>query len=200
MGSSLASSPVKDPSIILCACSYASLTHDLMTERPIHCERTSPSGVMSQTMENARRSVPGLRLQRSWQRRCGSMGSTRCTRYTLVDRCEATSSSGVWGLTKCETSAMWTPIRRRPPGSASTLRASSRSRAVRGSIVNTRAGLKSLRLASSSSEIDQGMAGRQSRASCGKSASTMPSAARIAAVSDSISPACPMDSRICASG
>mmetsp|Transcript_30454 Transcript_30454/g.54551 ORF Transcript_30454/g.54551 Transcript_30454/m.54551 type:complete len:204 (+) Transcript_30454:904-1515(+) len=128
------------------------------------------------------------------------MGITRCTRYTLVLRLTASSSSAVFGFTKWVTSAMWTPMRRSPLSSLCTLRASSRSLAVRGSMVKTRTDLKSRRLAISSSSTSHGLSGRQSITSCEKSASSIPSAARIAAVSVSISPACPMDSRTCANG
>mmetsp|Transcript_11210 Transcript_11210/g.28759 ORF Transcript_11210/g.28759 Transcript_11210/m.28759 type:complete len:612 (+) Transcript_11210:353-2188(+) len=202
-GMGIGSSPslaVKSPSMMRCACSYASLTQERMTVRPSHCDSMLPSGVMSHTAENARRSTPGLRLHSSWHSRCGSIGMTRCTRYTLVQRDAASSSNAVSGLTKWVTSAMCTPMRSSPLSSRSTLSASSRSRAVRGSMVKTRTDLKS-RLASISVWVtSQGLSGRQSITSWEKSASSMPSAARMAAVSVSISPAWPIDSRTCASG
>lgn len=52
-------------------------------------------------MEKARRGVPGSRLHSSSHKRRGSMGMTRSTRYTLVPRRRASSSSGL--------SALWAP-------------------------------------------------------------------------------------------
>ena len=64
------------------------------------------------------------------------MGMTRCTRYTLVALSAALASKAEPGGMKCETSAMCTPTRQLPPGRLSTDNASSKSRAVGGSMLN----------------------------------------------------------------
>src|SRR5436305_871794 len=65
----------------------------------------------------------------------GSIGSTRSGRYTLVPRCRASRSSGLFERTKCDTSAMCTPSRQWPFSIRSSEMASSKSRASTGSIV-----------------------------------------------------------------
>ena len=65
----------------------------------------------------------------------GSIGITRSGRYTLVARSCASRSSGVFGCTKCDTSAMCTPSSQWPLSSRSSEIASSKSRASTGSIV-----------------------------------------------------------------
>lgn len=63
------------------------------------------------------------------------MGITLSTRYTLVPLSRASASSALPAGTKYATSAMCTPTRKLPPGSASIDRASSRSLAVGGSML-----------------------------------------------------------------
>lgn len=65
-----------------------------------------------------------------------------------------------FGLTKCETSAICTPTSKVPSSSLLICRASSRSRAVSGSIVNTLHDLKSFLASISVCGIAQGVGGR----------------------------------------
>ena len=65
------------------------------------------------------------------------MGMTRWVRYTLVARWAALASRAEPGGVKCETSAMCTPMRNCPSPRSSMDRASSRSLAVGGSMLNS---------------------------------------------------------------
>lgn len=71
-GGSWPSSALKWPSIISCACSYASLAQVRMMERPVHWFIMCPSGVSSHTMENAKRSTPAQEGGVLWAVGCQS--------------------------------------------------------------------------------------------------------------------------------
>mmetsp|Transcript_30979 Transcript_30979/g.79025 ORF Transcript_30979/g.79025 Transcript_30979/m.79025 type:complete len:368 (+) Transcript_30979:1865-2968(+) len=168
-----------------------------MMERPAHCSWITPASSSSHSTLKAKRSTPGFRLHSSSHSRRGSMGITRCTRYTLVERRPASMSSAEKGGMKCATSAMCTPTFHLPGllGTGWMCRASSRSLAVGGSMENTRCDLKSLRPDRSWSLTFQGVLGRHASTSGSKSSLLTPCSSRMAAVSLSISPACPSDAR-----
>lgn len=123
--------------MISCAVSYANLAFDLIMvfwTRP-RLESTCPSAPTSKKQENVSRSTPGLSEHRFSHSSRGSIGSTWCGKYTEVVRRRASSSKGVFSATKWPTSAICTPTSNTPSLTFSTLNASSRSRAVIGSIV-----------------------------------------------------------------
>ena len=100
--------------------------------------------------ENASLSSPGTSEQTPFDSCSGSIGTTLSTRYTLVERRYASLSRGLPGVTKCETSAMWTPSTLLPFLSVSSESASSKSRAIAGSHVNMNFRRRSSRLPASS--------------------------------------------------
>lgn len=167
-------SPSALPSMTLWASLYASFVADLkahslnMTKQlkvreileknthltmvlPNHFFTTLASFVMVKTTENARRSCPGRRLQSCSLSAGGSIGTARCTKYTLVARFLASRSRAVLGFTKNDTSAMWTPISYVPSSLALTDNASSKSLADAGSIEKMRSPRRSLRVSNSRS-------------------------------------------------
>lgn len=99
-----------------CALSYVSLAADLhdllahiastgkgtnlMIVFPNHLPVIMPSTVMVNTAEKASRSACCVKLQSSSERVGGSIGTARCTRYTVVARLRASLSREVLGLTK----------------------------------------------------------------------------------------------------
>ncbi len=106
-----------------------------MTVSPNHTFSTFASLSRVNIAETVRRSSFGFNEQRSVERICGSIGMVRSTRYTLVARSRASVSSALPGFTKNETSAMWTPTSNFPSESCRTERASSKSLASKGSMV-----------------------------------------------------------------
>mmetsp|Transcript_57793 Transcript_57793/g.183199 ORF Transcript_57793/g.183199 Transcript_57793/m.183199 type:complete len:337 (+) Transcript_57793:2631-3641(+) len=95
---------------------------------------------------------------------------------------------------------MCTPTLNVPLAVISMERASSRSRAVGGSMEKMRCSRKSRRFLISSCEMDHGVAGRHASASSSNSAGWIWCWNMSAAVSVSMSPACPSASRTAASG
>jgi len=66
----------------------------------------SALGVISHNTENAKRSTCCRNEHRFVPSSSGSISIRLSTRYTVVQRLAASSSIGVVGLTKCDTSAM----------------------------------------------------------------------------------------------
>mmetsp|Transcript_580 Transcript_580/g.2681 ORF Transcript_580/g.2681 Transcript_580/m.2681 type:complete len:326 (-) Transcript_580:140-1117(-) len=173
-----------------------------MIPRPNHSLMICPSGVISHSTLKVRRSTPGLSEHRSSHRSLGSMGITLCTRYVDVALRRASSSRAESAGMKWLTSAMCTPTSRVPSGRISAWSASSRSRAVGGSMDATLTPVKSLLTARSDSGTSHvfpdslgGTSGRHPSAATVKSSSPrMLFSAMSAAVSVSSSPAIPRDS------
>ena len=179
-------------SIMSWACSYAILTRERIIPLPFHSSKISPFSDICQTMEKVKRSSPGFKLHSSSHKRRGSMGITFCTMYVDVALSMATSSNAVPLRTKKLTSAMCTPTSKRPSWIFLQWTASSRSLAVRGSIVKTQSSRKSLLYSNSFSGIFQGVSwGKHARASSEKGPESIPYSKRIPSVSGSISPASP---------
>ena len=142
---------------------------------------TTPPRVIFHSTENVNLSTPGLSEHRFSHKSLGNIGKMVCTRYVVVPRSLASASSGVSGLTKCDTSAMCTPTFRQPSGKTWTLSASSKSRAVGGSMLKTSFSLKSTRRFISSGGIFQCSPtltfGKHAAASALKSPLSMPCSA-----------------------
>ena len=95
----------------------------------------------------------------------GSIGSTAPGTYTLVARRRASRSSAESSATYADTSAMWTQTRTLASSSRSAEIASSKSRAVTGSIVNVTRSRRSRRGAVAAGPGGSRPASRASRAS-----------------------------------
>ncbi len=106
----------------------------------------------------ANRSCPGTSEQAPLESSTGSIGSTAPGTYTLVPRRYASRSTGERGLTYALTSAICTHTRQPPPSSVRAEMASSKSRALAGSIVNVGSDRRSRRAPAAStgaSEADR---------------------------------------------
>ena len=77
-----------------------------MMPRPNHSLLTTPSGVISHSTLNVRRSTPGLSEHRSSHSSLGSIGITLCTKYVDVALCCASLSNADPAGMKWLTSAM----------------------------------------------------------------------------------------------
>ncbi len=133
-----------------------------MTTAPLHSSSTV----------TAARSTPGISEHASLDSECGSIGSTAPGTYTLVARRRASRSIGEPSGTCAATSAMCTHTRAAPPSIASAEIASSKSRALAGSMVNVGSARRSRR--SYLAWRTRSPAARASRSTAGSNARARP--------------------------